>query len=167
MNINRKEINKNKPYPAIEIDNRYRVLHTIKNIQGIRYMELKRLTGLSYGTLTYHLTRLEREGRIRVLRSPRKSRYYTSDVDDSQADIIDCIRSRICKDILAMILKDGTVTLDGLAKSLKKAKITIKYHIERLKVKGIIEGERIGRYIFYRLKDSTILNRVKDALLSS
>ncbi len=162
--MNGREISRNKPLPTIKVDNRYIVLNIIKNNQGIRYMELKRLTGLSYGTLTYHLTRLEREGSIRIVRSARMSRYYTNDIDDLQADIIECIRSRVCKEILIMILKYGTVTLDGLTKSLKKAKTTINYHIERLKVKGIIDGERVGRYIFYRLKDITIVNRVRDAL---
>ncbi|SPC34899.1 protein of unknown function [Candidatus Nitrosocaldus cavascurensis] len=164
--MKRQDINKNKLVMQQSNNNRYIVLNTIKNIQGIRYMELKRLTGLSYGTLTYHLTRLEREGSIRAVRSARKSRYYTSDVDDLQADIIECIRNRICKDIISMIVEYGAVTLDGLAKALKKAKTTINYHIERLRARGIIEGKRIGRYIFYSLRDSSILDRL-GALLSS
>ncbi|MEM4612113.1 MAG: winged helix-turn-helix transcriptional regulator [Candidatus Nitrosocaldus sp.] len=165
--MNRQNISKSKPFPLIEVENRYIIFNAIKNMPGIRYMELKRLTGLSYGTLTYHLTRLEREGRIRIVRSARKSRYYTSDVDDSQADIIECIRSRTCKGILAMILEHGTVTLDALARTLNKAKTTIKYHIDMLKARGIIEGERIGRYIFYHVRDEIILNRIRDALLTS
>ncbi|MCS6767993.1 MAG: hypothetical protein RMJ59_05635 [Candidatus Nitrosocaldus sp.] len=151
----------------MEAGNRYIVLNTIKSMPGIRYMELKRLTGLSYGTLTYHLAMLEREGSIRVMRTSRKSRYYPSGVDDLEADVIDCIRSRTCKDVLAVILEHGIATLDMLSKLLNKAKTTVKYHVDRLKYKGIVEGKRIGRYIFYRVKSDTILSKIRASLLVS
>ncbi len=63
-----------------------------------------------------------------------------------------------------MILEYGA---DGSAQALRKAETTIKYHIERLRVRGIIEDKRICRYIFYSLRDSTILDRLMGALLIS
>ncbi|MEM4286122.1 MAG: hypothetical protein QXS98_04220 [Candidatus Nitrosocaldus sp.] len=158
--MNRKNISKSKPFPLIEVENRYIIFNAIKNMPGIRYMELKRLTGLSYGTLTYHLTMLEKEGRIKVMRTTRKSRYYPSIMNDVDMEIIDCIRNKTCRSILLLILEEGKVTLDMMAESIKSAKTTLKYHIDLLKSKKIIEGERIGRFIFYHIKDARVMEKI-------
>ncbi|MEM4400817.1 MAG: hypothetical protein QW776_06670 [Candidatus Nitrosocaldus sp.] len=158
--MNRKNISKSKPFPLIEVENRYIIFNAIKNMPGIRYMELKRLTGLSYGTLTYHLTMLEREGRIKVMRTTRKSRYYPIMMSDVDMKIIDCIKNEICRSILLLMLREGEVTLHMLVENMKRAKTTLKYHIDLLKNKKIIEGERNGRFIFYRIRDSMMMDRI-------
>lgn len=158
--MNRQNISKNEPLIYIEAGNKYIVYNAIKSRPGIRYMELKRLTGLSYGTLTYHLTMLEREGKIRVMRSSRKSRYYPSMINEIDMDIIDCVRSDICRGILLLILREGKVTLDMLVKCIQRTKTTLKYHIDRLKAKRIIERERVGRFVFYYVKDIRMVERI-------
>ncbi|GBC73819.1 hypothetical protein HRbin04_01225 [archaeon HR04] len=158
--MNSQNISKNESSISVEAGNRYIVYNIINNMPGIRYMELKRLTGLSYGTLTYHLTMLERESKIRVVRSSRKSRYYPNMIGEIDIDIIDCVRSEICRGILLLILREGKVTLDMLVKRIQRAKTTLKYHIDRLRAKRLIEKERVGRFVFYYVKDRRMIERI-------
>ena len=56
-----------------EIQNK--LIQYIAGQPGIRYRELLRLSGLSNGVLSYHITNLEKSGRIIADRSIN-SRYY-------------------------------------------------------------------------------------------
>jgi predicted transcriptional regulator len=136
--------------------NRRMILGLINEMPGIRYMELKRITGLAYGTLTYHLSRLEGEGRIKVVRTTRKSRYYPACMSELEANIIDCLRNSTCKSILSVLLEHEYVTLQMLMKTLKNGKSTIRYHIDRLMSIGVINAFRVDRMILYKTNDGVI-----------
>jgi len=136
--------------------NRRMILGLINEMPGIRYMELKRITGLAYGTLTYHLSRLEGEGRIKVVRTTRKSRYYPACMSELEANIIDCLRNSTCKSILSVLLEHEYVTLQILMKTLKNGKSTIRYHIDRLMSIGVINAFRVDRMILYKTNDGVI-----------
>jgi len=136
--------------------NRKMILTLINEMPGIRYIELKRITGLAYGTLTYHLSRLEREGKIKVIRTYKKSRYYPLYISELEAKILDCLRSSTCKNILLIMVEHGYITLHTLMSILKKGKSTIRYHIGRLMSIGVITASRVGRTMLYKIKDNDI-----------
>ena len=139
-----------------ETKNRKMILTLINEMPGIRYIELKRITGLAYGTLTYHLSRLEHEGKIKVIRTYKKSRYYPVYISELEAKILDCLRSTTCKNILLIMVEHRYVTLHMLMSILKKGKSTIRYHIGRLMSIGVITTSRVGRIMLYKIKDNDI-----------
>ncbi len=139
-----------------ETKNRKMILALINEMPGLRYIELKRITGLAYGTLTYHLSRLESEGRIKTVRTTRKSRYYPACISELEAKIIDCLRNNTCKSILLVLLEHEYVTLQMLIKTLRSGKSTIRYHIGRLMSIGVITASRVGRIMLYKIKDNDI-----------
>ncbi|MDQ3948409.1 MAG: hypothetical protein M3218_04715 [Thermoproteota archaeon] len=60
----------------------------IKQIPGVRYRELLRLTGFVNGVLTYHLAALEKANVINVDRKLRVTRYYPVTISDSETAIL-------------------------------------------------------------------------------
>ncbi|MDQ4066167.1 MAG: hypothetical protein M3114_01110, partial [Thermoproteota archaeon] len=64
------------------------LLKHIKQIPGVRYRELLRLTGFVNGVLTYHLAALEKANVIKVDRILRVTRYYPVTISDSETAIL-------------------------------------------------------------------------------
>ncbi len=144
-------------------DNRFNLLKIITDNPGIRYMELKRITKFSYGTLTYHLTRLERDGRIKVLRTNRKNMYYN--VEINEPSIIECLRCKVCNKILNILLSQCT-TESTLVNILSIPRSTLRYHVKRLRERSVINYIKLYKYVFYYINDDKInqLNEIKNII---
>ena len=65
------------------------IIQFINDIQGIRYRELLRITGLSNGVLSYHPNLLDNSGRVQILRvNNRVTRYFSHDVSSVESNLI-------------------------------------------------------------------------------
>ncbi|HJT46677.1 MAG TPA: winged helix-turn-helix transcriptional regulator [Nitrososphaeraceae archaeon] len=107
---------------------------------GIRYRELLRLSSLSNGVLTYHITSLEKSGRIIADRSINNkiTRYYPNNIPIEETDIIGHIRNSAARQIILFILEHDSCTFNEIIEYTKKAPSTISWHLKRLKDSGII-----------------------------
>jgi predicted transcriptional regulator len=79
---------------------------------GIRYRELLRLSGLSNGVLTYHITNLEKSGRIIADRNNNNkiTRYYSNNIPIEETSIIGHIRNNAERQIILFILEHESFT---------------------------------------------------------
>jgi DNA-binding transcriptional ArsR family regulator len=59
-------------------------------------------------------------------------------------------------------LRQGPLAVSDLAELLEAEMVTISHHLGILKHADIVEAERDGRFIYYRLRDD-VLQRVKGA----
>src|ERR671938_1450376 len=107
---------------------------------GIRYRELLRLSSLSNGVLTYHITSLEKSGRIIADRSINNkiTRYYPNNIPVEETDVIGHIRNNAARQIILFILEHDSCTSNEIIEYPKKAPSTISWHLKRLKDSGII-----------------------------
>src|SRR5215831_13502263 len=98
------------------VDRKDILLTHINNMPGIRYRELSRLTGLSNGTLTYHLNRLEKSSQVRVDRQKEKrtTRYYSIDVPPQETDILRQLRNEVSRQIIKLILEHDLCTFNEI-----------------------------------------------------
>ena len=121
-----------------EIQNK--LIRYINSQPGIRYRELLRLSGLSNGVLTYHITNLEKSGLIIANRNTKNkiTRYYPNNIPIEEADIIGHIRNNVARQIVLFILDRDSCTFNEIIKYTKKAPSTISWHLKRLKESGII-----------------------------
>src|SRR5918912_769695 len=117
-----------------------KLIRYINGQPGIRYRELLRLSGLSNGVLTYHITNLEKSGRIiadRTINS-KITRYYSNNIPIEETDIIGHIRNNAARQIILFILDHDSCTFNEIVEYTKKAPSTISWHLKRLKDSGII-----------------------------
>ncbi|MEM4285446.1 MAG: winged helix-turn-helix transcriptional regulator [Candidatus Nitrosocaldus sp.] len=142
------------------------IFEYISKNPGIRYRELLRMLGLTNGVLSYHLYRLEAEQMIRIDRDGGMTRYYASDVEQDEANILGMLRIPTARRIISYMLEnDGSSTLDELAFMLGKAQSTIFWHMKRLSEKGLVD-KHDSKYVL-RNKNliMNVLNRYKEQLV--
>ena len=137
---------------------------------GIRYRELLRLSTLSNGVLTYHITNLEKSGRIIADRNNNKkvTRYYPNNIPFEETDIIGHIRNNATRQIILFILDHNLCTFSEIIEYTKKAPSTISWHLKRLKDSGIISVfYNTGHHQLYTVRDfesiTSILSKYKQS----
>ena len=82
------------------------ILKQIGETPGIRYRELVRSTGLSNGTLEYHLRILERTHKVKVdISDGKRGRYYPIDILANESNVIGFIRNNVSRQIVTFILE--------------------------------------------------------------
>jgi predicted transcriptional regulator len=149
------------------------LLMHINNMPGIGYRELSRLTGLSNGTLTYHLSRLEKSSQIRVDRQKEKrtTRYYSINIPTQESDILRQLRNEVSRQIIKLILEHDLCTFNEIVEHLKKASSTTSWHLNRLKDAGIISVKYVDGYQLYSLINpeliSDVLHKYKESFIDA
>jgi predicted transcriptional regulator len=138
------------------------LLMHINNMPGIRYRELLRLTGLSNGTLAYHLNVLEKSSQIRVDRQKenRTTRYYSNSISTQESEILRQLRNDVPRQIIKLILEHDLCTFNEIVEHLKKASSTTSWHLKRLKEAGIVYVRYVDGYQLYRIMNPELISDV-------
>jgi predicted transcriptional regulator len=106
-------------------------LNLINQNPGIRYLELKSLTGFNNGVVSHYLRQLESNGLIKSVRTPRVSCFYHSSVSELSQKIFR--RSRQItpqRIILALIQKNHSFL--SLVNEVKKSPSTVSTYTTKL-----------------------------------
>ena len=146
------------------------LLACIERNPGVRYRELLRIFHLGNGVLTYHLSILERIGKIRVDRRRNKiTRYYLTGVPDEDSDLIGQMRNKVTRQLVLFILEHDRCTFGEIVDNSGKAPSTISWHLNRLRDTGIISTSIGERSHHYTIVDSREVKKIlviyKDAFL--
>ena len=117
---------------------------------GVRYRELLRIFHLGNGVLTYHLSILERLGKIIVDRRKNKiTRYYLTGVPHEDTYLIGQMKNKVTRQLILFILEHDHCTFGEIVENSGKAPSTISWHLNRLRDAGIISvslGDRSQHY---------------------
>jgi predicted transcriptional regulator len=152
-----------------------KLIRYINRQPGIRYRELLRLSGLSNGVLTYHITNLEKSGQIIVDRNnkTKTTRYYSNYIPAEETDIIGYIRNSAAREIILFILEHDSCTCNEIIEYTKKAPSTVSWHLKRLKDGGMVSVlYNAGRcqQRLYKVRDfesiTNVLSKYKESFAS-
>jgi predicted transcriptional regulator len=141
-----------------------KLIRYINRQPGIRYRELLRLSGLSNGVLTYHITNLEKSRYIIADRNfnNKITRYYSNNIPIEETAIIGHIRKNAARQIILFILDHDSCTFNEIIEYTKKAPSTISWHLKRLRDSGIISviynAGRCQR--LYKVRDFQLITNV-------
>lgn len=61
------------------------------------------------------------------------------------------------------ILRHGEMTVSDIAEFLEAELVTVSHHLKILKHAGLVEAERDGRFIVYRLRNDLIQKAVRSS----
>ena len=153
----------NEEQKEYQSDLQSKLIRYIKGQPGIRYRELLRLSGLSNGVLTYHITNLEKSRQIIADRNTNNkvTRYYPNGIPIEETDIIGHIRNNASRQIILFILEHDSCTFNEIVEYTKKAPSTISWHLKRLKDSGIISVFYTGRcQRLYKVRDFESITNV-------
>jgi len=143
------------------VDARIVILKQIGETPGIRYRELVRSTGLSNGTLEYHLRILERTHKVKVdISDGRRGRYYPIDILANESNIIGFIRNNVSRQIVTFILEHELCTFGEILEHIKKAPSTLSWHLKRLSKAAIISVTYGKEYQLYQVLNSKFVQEI-------
>ena len=146
------------------------LLACIDRNPGVRYRELLRIFHLGNGVLTYHLSILERIGKIRADRRKNKiTRYYLTGVPDEDTYLIGQMKNKVSRQLILFVLEHDQCTFGEIVENSGKAPSTISWHLNRLRDAGIISMSLGDRSQHYTIVDSREVKKIlviyKDAFL--
>lgn len=143
------------------VDARIVILKQIGETPGIRYRELVRSTGLSNGTLEYHLRILERTHKVKVdISDGKRGRYYPIDILANESNIIGFIRNNVSRQIVTFILEHELCTFGEILEHIKKAPSTLSWHLKRLSKAAIISVTYGKEYQLYQVLNSKFVQEI-------
>ncbi|HET7148121.1 MAG TPA: ArsR family transcriptional regulator [Candidatus Nitrosopolaris sp.] len=143
------------------VDTKAIILEQIAKTPGIRYKELLRSTGLTNGTLEYHLKIFEKLHKVKVDRHDgRRTRYYPLNISTDESHILGSVRNSVARKIVYFILGYDLCTFGEIVEHIKKAPSTVSWHLKRLSEAGMISISYGQEYQLYSIVNSNLVKEV-------
>ncbi|MBN1538960.1 MAG: winged helix-turn-helix transcriptional regulator [Candidatus Thermoplasmatota archaeon] len=117
-------------------ENRYRIFSAIQRSPGSSYTDLRLLLGIKNGTLSHHLTKLEKEGLVRSKKMGMFRRFYPS---------YGYVPKDLEEKIMDVVLSKPGISQSSVAKELDITRQVANYHINSLKRRGQLIVRKAGR----------------------
>ncbi|MFQ6107454.1 MAG: winged helix-turn-helix transcriptional regulator [Thermoplasmata archaeon] len=142
----------------------------ISEAPGLHLREIQRRLGIPLGTFRHHLQRLERLGLIHSEQDGRFRRFYSvGEVDPHQKRYFPVLRQKTPRRIVLHLMANETLTFVELQERLGLTSSSLSLHLKNLKERGIVDPQRTGSRIEYRLRDreavAEILSRYRQSFL--
>lgn len=131
-------------------NNTERILQFIQQNPGCHLREIKRILDMSMGTVQYHLTALERQGKIVSERRNLHRFYFPIGMfEENQKNILKILNQDTLREILLYIIEKKNPTQTDIVNSIKISHASVNWHTQRLLSFGIIGETREGKYKRY------------------
>ncbi len=145
-------------------ENKLYIYKYILNTAGVHLRKICKELGLAMGDTQYHLSILEKEGRIKSRRIGKHRHYYPVAIPDEQNEIVIAfLRQETARDILIYLIMNPGSTQQDLANFKNVSAPTIKWHMSRLTEFELIIITREGKKVKYFIKDpGSLTSSLKD-----
>ncbi|HET6591125.1 MAG: winged helix-turn-helix transcriptional regulator [Candidatus Nitrosocosmicus sp.] len=134
--------------------NRVTILKIINSFPGIRYRDILRLTNLNNGTISHHLSALEKCSVIKISRTENSNitRYYPASTPSDETLILNFLKIKTTKSIIQMLQDAEEATFGEIVEHIHKAPSTTSWNLKRLmdsKIVGRKRGENVSLFFLY------------------
>ncbi|WP_292373032.1 winged helix-turn-helix transcriptional regulator [Methanosarcina sp. UBA411] len=135
--------------------NRSSIYTYIKTKPGACIGEIVEKTGLGRGRVRHHITILEAQNKIEVYEDGGKIRYFENNSTyEEERKIISALQNVINQRIISEIQNGKCNTNSALAHEIGVSRATISWNMRTLKEVELINEERKGKNIIYRINPS-------------
>lgn len=137
-----------------DLESRRKIFAAVEETPGIHFRHLLEQVDYAQGTLQYHLRRLAEDGLVEASDDGKFTRYYPAgSFTDRDQDVMNALRRKNSRRIIAHLLTDGQLTTQELSERLEKSQSTVSWHLSKLAEVGLVTKEREGRAVHYSLAD--------------
>jgi predicted transcriptional regulator len=144
----------------IRQDRNLQLIRTIENNPGIKFREIMRNTGMKNGVLSYHISKLEKDGSIQVHRGPRQTRFYPLQITEQESKIIKALRRQTQREIISeLILHDG-LEFNEIVSSVGKSQSTVSLYLSQLVDDNIVKIQLSDKKRSYHIKDRLAVDKL-------
>lgn len=140
-----------------------RLLDIILKNPGISYRGIQKLTGYPFGTLSNSLSNLEKDSKIIVKRSARRTHHFPFHVPSTEYPVLINLRKDTAKKIILFLAENQKGTYSDFKQCTSKAPSTISITLTNLIEEKIIK--RIsGFHSYYVLEEPQFVNNILSKL---
>jgi predicted transcriptional regulator len=138
---------------ALENSTRSMIFMCIRDNPGINFSSIARRTGITPGTLRYHLGILTVLRKISLLKSLGHTRYFENSgrFSDNEKKVLKFIRNDTDNQILRLLFFNPGISRQDLEEVIGISGPTVTWYINRLSDAKIISVMKSGRYIKYKI----------------
>jgi len=108
------------------------ILDVIEENPGIRFNDIMRVTNIRNGTLSHYVQKLERNGSIKLERTPRVTRAYPIGIGSHEATICKYLTMPTQRKLILFLLKKEVVTSVEVRQFLRKSPSVISVNLNQL-----------------------------------
>jgi predicted transcriptional regulator len=112
--------------------------HVLAN-PGVHFNKLARNLDIATGQAQYHLRRLVRSDEVVVDQIQGRTHYFEPEYDAWERRVIALYRRETARDIITLLLDEGTLVASVIAERLDLARSTVSWHIDTLVDAGIVD----------------------------
>lgn len=119
-----------------------------------------RKSGLKNGVLSHYLKKFEKNGVIKVRRTPRRSRFYPLHISEEESKAIKALKRQTSRDLLLALMENGTLGFKDLVKASGKSPSTVSVHLSQMVCDNLIEIKFVDLKKKYHIKMKDVLDRL-------
>lgn len=128
-----------------------KILDFIINNPSSHLRKIKNNLGFSMGTIQYHLNILEREGKIKSVKTKFYKNYYH--INESDDKVLSVFNLESPRNIIMYLLQHEPSTHQEIAKGIGLSSSTVSWHMKRLLELDVVKSEYSGKYTVYHITD--------------
>jgi len=132
---------KNRAY-VLELDSRKKIYEIVDQYAGCHMREIQRISGLSFGMVSYHLTFLCKYNLIREEKDGNYVRYYPNTLEKHDEKLLGLLRQRSVRTILMFIIDNEGCSHQQISEGVHLSPSTTTWHLKKLIDNGIIISDR-------------------------
>jgi predicted transcriptional regulator len=132
-----------------------KVLHFVQDNPGCHLRRIKRVLGISMGTVQYQLDKLEKFGRVTSSRRGFYKYYFPAGLfKENEKEILEVLTQETARKILMFIIEQKSPTQTDIVNNVRISARSVGWHVRRLIDLAIIREIKDGRYKRYQLQES-------------
>jgi predicted transcriptional regulator len=162
----------NEPNKVLTQETRNFIYKYIENNPGIHFRKICRDVGKKMGVVQYHLSVLEKNGLVRIVKDGRYKCFFTTrknsldyrpedDLTREQRELRESVltnmKRKTPEKIFKNLLENEKTTHQTLAKICEVTPQAITFHTKRLEGLGLIISSKMGRQKVYSISDQVSL----------
>ena len=128
------------------------ILDFVKAHPGTHLRKVGRELKLGNGDLQYHLSVLEKQGRVSTARVGLYKLFFPSGVfGEKETAILSALSTESQREILMLLIRNPALSQTQIAHLIGLTPATISWHMKRLSELGIVEQTKNGRRVIYHV----------------
>src|SRR3989338_1169263 len=136
---------------ALELGARRKIYDAVREFAGCHFREIERKSGLSTGSVKYHLDYLAKKDLISHEKEGNNIRYFPRDFSSKNRKLMGLLRQKSIRKILLFILAHNNCNHEQIVKFVNLSPSTVSWHLKKLEDDKIIGFIKKGRKTFYNI----------------
>ncbi|MFH1404289.1 MAG: winged helix-turn-helix transcriptional regulator [Candidatus Altiarchaeota archaeon] len=136
---------------VLELHARKSIYEVVRRYAGSHFREIERKSGLSTGSVSYHLTYLVKKGLITEEKDGNISRYYPKEFKSENTQLLGLLRQERIRKILLFLISHENCNQEDIVEFIGLSASTVSWHLKKLVKNNVVNAIKEGRKTRYHI----------------